>query len=206
MTSLQMRTDPLFMRKSFPFDGRWEIPIIRKQSLELTNIELIACSDTRKNDPYNRQKGVHFFVDDYRFEDIYRHPNRTLEKYSQYKFILSPDFSLYADMPMWRQIESIGKSRWCGAWWQEQGLTVIPTISWGQYSTYSFCFDGIEKDSIVAVGTVGCKREKNLFLKGYDVMLDRIQPEAIICFGKPFKEMRGNLIVIDYLNSRKVVR
>ena len=33
-----------------------------------------------------------------------------------------------------------------------------------------------------------------------------MDPEAIICFGKPFAEMKGNIIVVDYNASRKVVR
>lgn len=206
MTSLIMRTDPLFTRNGFSSEGRWNFPIIKKQALDLNNVELIACSDTHKGEQYNQHKGVHFFVDDYRFESIYRHPERTLDKYKQYRFILSPDYSLYADMPMWRQIESIGKSRWCGAWWQENGLSVVPTVSWGQYPTYAFCFDGIEIGSAVAIGMIGCKREKRNFLRGYDAMLNRIQPEAIICLGSPFEEMRGNLITVDYIASRRVVR
>ena len=37
-------------------------------------------------------------------------------------------------------------------------------------------------------------------------MLKVIQHEAIICFGKPFFEMEGNIVSVDYLSSRKVVR
>lgn len=37
-------------------------------------------------------------------------------------------------------------------------------------------------------------------------MLEKIEPDNIICFGTPFQEMKGNLIVVDYLDSRKVVR
>ena len=29
-------------------------------------------------------------------------------------------------------------------------------------------------------------------------MLERLEPEAIICLGKPFTEMRGNLVVFEY--------
>ncbi len=205
MHSCQMRNNPLFLRNQFEPSGRWKYPIIRKQSLVSAPIELIACSDTRKNDQCNTHKGVHFFVDDFRFEGIYRHPERTLEKYKQYRFLLTPDFSVYADMPDWRQIESIGKTRWCGAWWQAHGLTVYPTVAWGRFSSYEFCYDGIEEGSVVAVGMIGCKHERMAFLRGYDHMLERIKPEAVICFGTPFAEMKGNLIPVDYLTSRKVV-
>lgn len=43
-------------------------------------------------------------------------------------------------------------------------------------------------------------------MNGYNEMLRRIKPKAIICFGKPFEEMEGNIIAVDYLKSRKVVR
>ena len=37
-------------------------------------------------------------------------------------------------------------------------------------------------------------------------MMEAIEPEAIICLGVPFPEMNGNIITVDYLSSRKVVR
>lgn len=206
MTSIQMRENPLFTRTTGRETGRWGIPLIMKPEFSQGNIELIAWSDTRSNDMFNQKKGVHFFVDDYRFESVYRWPERSLEKLAQYRFVLTPDYSLYADMPVWRQIESIGKSRWCGVWWQEQGLTVIPTVSWSNLPSYAYCFDGIEVSSPVAVGMIGCKHSKRAFLHGYDAMLERLKPEMVICFGSPFNEMRGNIIPIDYMASRKGVR
>lgn len=147
-----------------------------------------------------------FFVDDYRFNGIYENPERSLKKYSQYAFLLSPDFSTYADMNMWKQIENVAKNRWCGAYWQSKGLNVIPTISWSTATSFDFCFDGVEQQSIVAIGMIGCKQRKISFLKGYNEMLERINPSKIICFGAPFPEMQGNIIVVDYRKSRKVVR
>lgn len=146
MTSKTMRDNPLFMRNNFESVGKWGIPLVKKQKLVTDNIMLIACSDTKTNDKNeNKHKGVHFFVDDYRFEGIYKNPDRTLNKYSQYAFLLSPDYSTYTDMDMWQQINSVGKNRWVGAYWQSKGLIVIPTISWGLYPSYEFCFDGVEK-------------------------------------------------------------
>ena len=39
-----------------------------------------------------------------------------------------------------------------------------------------------------------------------DSMLEIIEPSAIICFGNAFPEMDGNIIQVDYMSSRKVVR
>ena len=150
MTSERMRDNPLFMRNEFATAGRWEIPLIHKQTLDTSNIKLVACSDTRANDqPENTQKGVHFFVDDYRFSGIYDNPERSLSRYSQYAFLLSPDFSTYSDMSLWRQLESVAKNRWVGAYWQSKGLTVIPTVSWGLAQSFDFCFDGVEQNSML---------------------------------------------------------
>ncbi len=202
-----MRERALFLRNEFYGDGRWNLPLIRRQAVNLSHVSLIACSDTRPNDnEANRQKGVHFFVDDYRFEGIYLNPEQTLNKYSQYAFLLSPDFSTYADMSLWRQMESVAKNRWCGAYWQSKGLTVVPTVSWSTPRSFEFCFDGIEHGAVVAVGTIGCRRAKIDFLRGYGAMMERVEPEAVLCFGKPFSEMRGNLISVDYQSSRRVVR
>lgn len=207
MTSKQMRNNSLFMRNNFQSDGKWGLPLIKKQEINLENINLIACSDTKSNDcEENKKNGVHFFVDDYRFNGIYDNPERTLNKYSQYKFLLFPDFSTYADMDLWRQLESVAKNRWVGAYWQSKGLTVIPTITWSNARSFDFCFDGVEKNSIVAIGMIGCKREKNAFLRGYNTMIEKIEPSTVICFGHPFDEMGGNVIFVDYRSSRKVVR
>ena len=49
-------------------------------------------------------------------------------------------------------------------------------------------------------------QSKQEFLRGYDYMLSKIEPESIICFGTPFDEMRGNIIPVDYRSSMKMVR
>lgn len=204
LTSKNIRNTQLFLRNSFQTQGNLNIPLIKKQSYDISNIELISCSHTKLNDTEeNKAKGVHFFVDDYRFNSIYNNPKRTLNKFFQYAFLLSPDFSTYQEMNLWRQIESVAKNRWCGAYWQSKGKIVFPTVSWSNALSYDFCFSGIEKNSIVAVGTIGCKKSKADFMRGYNEMLDRLEPQAIICVGTPFKEMQGNLIVCEHTIPRK---
>ena len=92
MTSERMRDNPLFMRNEFATVGRWEIPLIHKHPLDTANIKLVACSDTRSNDrPENTQKGVHFFVDDYRFSGVYDNP----ERFHQMMGMLTDDLLAY---------------------------------------------------------------------------------------------------------------
>ena len=76
----------------------------------------------------------------------------------------------------------------------------------GDIQSFEYCFEGVEKNSIVAISTIGCRLEKTNFLRGYKEMIDKLNPSCIICLGKPFDEMTGNLIVVDYIESRRVDR
>ena len=107
-------------------------------------------------------------------------------------------------MPLSVQIHNTFRSRWCGAYLQSKGFTVIPTVYWGQPQSYMYCFDGIEKGSVVALSTLGVKKEKDFFLQGYNEMLRRIEPSAIICYCEPFPEMKGNIIRIDYAQTNNL--
>ena len=71
VNSKNKRLNPLFMRNQFKVEGKFGIPLVKKQDISLQDISLIACSDTQSNaSDFNKQSGVHFFVDDYRFENI----------------------------------------------------------------------------------------------------------------------------------------
>ena len=40
-------------------------------------------------------------------------------------------------------------------------------------------------------------------MNGYREMLVRIKPKYIICYGKPFSDMEGNIVVVDYYRAKK---
>lgn len=143
-------------------------------------------------------------MDDYKFEVVWNDPEPRLEKLSQYKGVLSPQFSAYYTMPVSLQIYNTFRSRWCGAYLQSKGFTVIPTVYWGQPQSYWYCFDGIEKNSVVALSTLGVKKEKDFFLQGYNEMLRRIEPKAVICYCDPFPEMKGHVIKVDYSKTNNL--
>ena len=200
------RNDPMFLRDQFVGAGKYGFPIIRKQRINLDNINLIACTNTIEDDEEYFDFGVHFFVDDYRFEDIYDNPEVTFSLYSQYNFCCTPDFSVYGEMQPWRQLESVAHSRWVGAWWQSRGMMVVPTMSWDRFPSFEFCFDGVEEGAVIAVATYACRQGQAGFMRGYDTMLERVQPEAVICYGEPFSRMRGEILRVTPQNPRQFHR
>lgn len=168
------------VRNEFKGDGKYGIPLIKKQAIDLDKIKLWNFTKTKLNDDENTDKTIHFFTYDWMFESVYEKPEKAMEKLDQYYALLTPEFSTYKDMPLARQLDSVFKNRWCGAYWQKQGMRVIPTISWGSIPCMEFCFDGVEKGSVVAVSTYTREDNKKGFMLGYNKMMEIISPSAII--------------------------
>ena len=203
----QYRTGQAMLRNQFQGDGIFQIPIIPKASFtesDFANLLLIGFDRAREDDDKNCDRMVHFFLYDYKFERVWKDPEQDIKRLQNYRAVLSPDFSMYLEMNPTMQLYNTFRNRWCGAFWADQGLRVIPTVSWGAENTFDFCFLGIPKGSTVAVSTYMVSEhdnrcdQKEFFLKGYREMLRRIEPERIICYNTPFPEMEGNIVYVDY--------
>ena len=173
--------------------GKYDFPIIKKQEINVDEIEFLSYINTKNNDSENKNKTIHFYTYDWKFEKVFENPEEEFEKLKQYKYILSPDFSLFTNMPLALQIANVFKNRWCGAYWQSKGLKVIPTVSWGDEKSFDFCFEGIEQGSVVAVCTYYRENCEEEFVFGYNKMLEIIKPSVVICYDEPFKTMKGNI-------------
>ena len=203
------RTNPLFLRNQFDEkgDSKHKIPVIPKVEFndsDFFGLLLLGFDKAKANDKKNNGRIVHFFLYDYKFECIWKDPDSYIEKLKPYKAVLSPDFSMYCEMNPTIQLYNTFRNRFCGAYLADKGIKVIPSISWGNENTFDFCFLGVPKGSTVAVSTYmvsehgNHKDQKEFFLKGYNEMLKQIEPERIICYNKPFPEMEGNIVYVDY--------
>jgi hypothetical protein len=164
------------------FEGEFEMPAI--PACNTVPTRLTAFSDAKKCN--GDDSFIHFFQDDYKYERVWEKPKRYLSLIKAYKGAIAPDFSLYREMPLVEQMHNVFKSRSIAYWWAKKGVTVIPNVRWGDKRTFDFCFDGLPKDSVVAVGTHGSiKRtdDKSYFFDGLMEMLDRIEPRKIVVYG-----------------------
>ena len=178
-----VRNEFLYYNQS---QGKYNFPLIKKQEVDIDKIKFLSIANAKNNDMENKDKTIHFFTYDWKFEKVYQNAEEELEKLSQYYCLLSPDFSIFTNMPIALQIESVFKNRWClsGAW------SMFPLDE----KSFDFCFDGIEEGSIVAVCTYYRENCEEEFMLGYNKMLEKIKPSAIICYDEPFKAMKGNVI------------
>lgn len=141
--------------------------------------------------------GIHFYLDDYRFEQCWVKPEVGLERVRAAQVALTPDFSLFMDMPKAVQIYNTYRNRWVGKFWQEREIKIIPTLSWSDEDSYKFCFLGIPKGMNVSVSTVSVNKDtKDVFLSGFAEAIRVIQPNKVACYGKPLPEM---LELHDYI-------
>jgi hypothetical protein len=164
------------------YDGKWEMPIVPACHIEPTN--LTAFTRAKRN--LSDNSFLHFYQDDYKFERVWRNPKQYLDLLKSYGGAISPDFSVYREMPLSQQLESVYKNRVLNFWWSKNGIPVIPNVRWGDKRTYEFCFDGLPQNSVLAVGTYGSVKhvcDRNCFMDGFFEMVDRLNPKAVVVYG-----------------------
>ena len=177
--------------------GDFDIPQITP-TYEQPDGEFIPANyaKTEKN---RGNKIVHCFVDDYQIARFWNNPDSYIKILSQFKAVLSPDFSTYTDMPLAMQIYNHYRKHWVAKYWQTHGILVYPTISWGNEQSYDWCFCGEPVGGVVAVSSVGTQKNetgRRLFLRGYEEMMNRLKPSAVVFYGSVPKECFGNIINI----------
>ena len=141
------RTSQTLLRNQFPGKGKLQIPIIprfKAKEDDFNDLLLIGFDKTHLEDQNHLDRMVHFFLYDYRFERVWKNPDNDIEKLSRYRAVLSSDFSMYLEMAPVMQLYNLFRNRWCGAYWASKGIRVVPSVNWGDESTFDFCFDGIE--------------------------------------------------------------
>lgn len=185
--------------------GDYELPIIKGTYHVPDN--LIGFNYMLSTTKYDN--GVHFYLDDYQFERIWNVPERYVERLKKFDCVLSPDFSLYVDMPMAMKIWNVYRSRLIGQIMERNGIQVIPTVSWAEKETFKFCFDGLPENKVLSVSTVGVQRDKiarNLWQYGMDELIDRLHPQTLLIYGNPIQYTYPDELKVCYFNNTNTKR
>ena len=80
------------------FDGIFEIPVIKKPRKYVIPKNLVPFSRMDKADP--KSFAVCEYENDRQFRDLLSHPDEYIDILKQYQGFISPDCSLYRDMPL----------------------------------------------------------------------------------------------------------
>ncbi len=146
--------------------------------------------------------GVHFFLDDYRFETVWSRPHKALQALATYRLLLAPDFSIYRDWPLVAGQWNVYRGRWCGRLWQAAGFQVIPTVSWGMADTWAWCFLGLPRRSVLATSSVGTDlkdpSQERAFVAGFEEMVARLAPTAVVVYGTAPAALHRLVEIVEY--------
>lgn len=132
---------------------------------------------------------------------LWNQPLKRIPLFQTCAAVATPDFSAYTSMNPNEIRHNVYKARWLGRTWQNYGCIVLPTVGWADAQTYDVCFSGIEQGSPVVISTLGCTRNTESFLTGFNEMKKRLMPSIIIVYGCMIKGMSGKFIHFNYQDS-----
>ena len=157
------------------------------QKTEQDKNYLVLYNQFAINEKYNNAI-LGFFLHDKIFEAVYNQPITTLNRVANSGIIgmLTPNFSLWVDTPIAMQIWAWYKTQWCGRFFQENGIKVMPTLNWSDENSYDFCFSGVPKN--VKQVIVQCRNLSNdiarkRFIKGCYEARRRLNFEKMYIYG-----------------------
>lgn len=202
-----------FLVEKANYEGIEEIPCIKTS--KLLPARVITFSKALKTTDYDQW--VVFYEHDDQFVRLWNKPRKYLDILKKFKGVITPDFSLYRNMPLVMQKWSTYQGKAIGVWLQSEGIEVIPNVRFADERTYSFCFDGVEKNSTIAIGTHGCIKkliDRAYFEKGLAETVKQLTPHTIIVYGAApdyifdkYKKMGITIIQFDseFANKHKAV-
>ena len=199
------KTEEGFLRQRYK-QGKCNNYIYQRQAITLSEIDIPiikavdffpsgmipfneAMSSLNKGTPL---KGtVHMFLGDRNLESVWTYAEKYAEMLKNYEAVLSPDFSVYANWDNAVNLYNLYRNRFIGAYFQQQGLTVIPTVTWSTEKTYDFAFLGLEPEGTYAISANGCFSSDNhyretslgVYREGMKEFVKRLNPKRIILHG-----------------------
>lgn len=165
------------------FQGKYGIVLLKKYTDALPN-SFVTLHEI--NSVGATTVGVVGFSCDYELERLAVNPQKYAQRLAKYKCVCEPDFSMKVGDPLGALIGNAFRSHTTAFCLQELGCNILPTMKWSSPESYEVCFDGYEKGGAVIISTIGVMRDERsrmYFKDGFNEMLKRISPEAVVLYG-----------------------
>jgi hypothetical protein len=158
-------------------------------------VQLKICGYSRLNRESAGGCVYGYWTDDFRFECLWNKPLTMLDKIhlSRVAAIIEPDFSLYDDDPLICQMHNVYRTRWVGRFLQENGISVIPSVSWSTDKSLEWSLIGIPTGApVIAIeGRPRQRRDWRPWRRIVDMVLDRLQPLSVLIYGATLDMIAG---------------
>lgn len=172
------------------FEGRYEYPIVKGglyRPLKAIGFDRAPHVNTMHG------LWLHFYVHDIRFQGVILHSEQYLRQLRSFAGVIGLDASVYRNLPIYKQIANIGHNREFDVFLSKHNIPFVPNVSWGDWRSYDFCFDGIAHEGSIAVSSHGCVKnpvERQYFLDGLYEALRRLNPKIVVFHGPIPNEAR----------------
>lgn len=188
------------------FEGEADIPCMLKMRNMVLPSRLIPYSARKRNK--DEKAFLHCFIHDFQFSSLITETRRHIAELANFGGIICPDPTITIGGPKTINQAQVYFSRAVGFYLQRRGVFAVPCVRWGDPDTYDYCFLGVPKDYIVAIGTHGCmmpckengNKLRASFANGLPVMLERLRPQYVIVYGRMPDE-----IFKPYLSSTRFI-
>lgn len=137
------------------------------------------------------------FVSDRWLIGVFTNTDAYIKRFREFDGVIIPDLSIVDGLPPCINQANVAFSRALGLYLQRRSIPVIPTVRWGEPPTYSYCFTGIPRHSMVAVGTVSClksRKSQQVFVQGFEEMLQALEPATVLIYGRMPEKLFGPFI------------
>lgn len=156
---------------------------------ELITYEKLKTSKTKRG-------YIHFYNHDKIFANFIADVRKYIPLLQEYDGVITPDCSLAIGQLDYLQMTNTYFNRAVGVYLQQNGIPIIPTVRWSDEESFRFCFNGLPKNSILAISTHGCiksNEQKRIFRKGLLKMLELLTPTDVIVYGYMPDSIFGDL-------------
>lgn len=175
--------------------GFYQIPEIKDVDIGRP-IDLVLWSN-RHNCKVKSKCGLVFYEFDSKFDgknglyNILKYDSETkigkiIKELKEFAFVVCPDYSVYGNFPNYKQIDAMSRSREVGYILSTYGIKVVVNFRATYRWTYELALTGIPYNGIIAIGTLGCLKDKEsrkLLKNSVKVLVEYIKPRAIIIYG-----------------------
>lgn len=110
----------------FPTNNQYDIPLLDlRLYADYCEMPFIAWGSQKRSD---KMTGTwHFYVDDYRFENLWRRPDKVVM--SGCVAAIEPNFSVYQQTPAALSIWQVYRKRWIARYWQSSGIKIFADLN-----------------------------------------------------------------------------
>ena len=145
--------------------------------------------------PFSRRKSVkkkggvvHCFEQDVFFNAFWTKMDKYIYELKDFDAVFTPDFTMFIDVPETHNKWQLLKSRLCGARMQQLGYNVIPTITYGDATSLSWCLEGLSPGGVYGIsgtGLQGCSAKLKLFQYAMRRIEELLSPIKLFVYGDP---------------------